>query len=144
MSEDRTITILNAFNLEKIQIVKDVGTLHSVRYTASAFDTTEGRLWCTCQRMTEWEFGIDDEVEIKALQTSTLMKHMLQQRKMGELIRLAKLYSKSSVPTISYKKNENVLISRKSNLVEVLVSSNPDANDPYRIIITIDSQNLVR
>ena len=77
VSEDRTITILNAFNLEKIQIVKDVGTLHSVRYTASAFDTTEGRLWCTCQRMTEWEFGIDDEVEIKALQTSTLMKHML-------------------------------------------------------------------
>jgi len=48
------------------------------------------------------------------------------------------------MPKISYKKNDNVLISKRSNLVEVLVSSNPEASSPYRIIITIDSKNLVR
>jgi hypothetical protein len=48
VSENRTINILNSFTLEKIQVVKDIGTLHSVRYTATAFDATQGRLWCTC------------------------------------------------------------------------------------------------
>jgi len=76
--------------------------------------------------MTEWQFGIDNQVEIKALQTSTLMKHMLEERKMGELMRLSDQYSKSSIPTISYKKNDNVLISKKSSLVDVLVATNPN------------------
>ena len=76
--------------------------------------------------MTEWQFGIDNQVEIMALQTSTLMKHMLEERKMGELMRLSDQYSKSSIPTISYKKNDNVLISKKSSLVDVLVASNPN------------------
>ena len=72
------------------------------------------------------------------------MKHVLEERKMHDLIKLADKYSKNSMPVISYKKNDNVLISEKSLLVEVLVSSNPDKDDPYRIIITIDSKNLVR
>jgi hypothetical protein len=72
------------------------------------------------------------------------MKHVLEERNMHELIKLTAMYSKSSMPTISYKKNDNVLISKNSHLVEVLISKNPDATDPYRIIITIDSRNLVR
>jgi len=72
------------------------------------------------------------------------MKHVLEDRNMHELIKLTAMYSKSSMPTISYKKNDNVLISKNSHLVEVLISKNPDATDPYRIIITIDSRNLVR
>jgi len=72
------------------------------------------------------------------------MNHVLEERKMHDLIELSNKYSKSTMPKISYKKNDNVLISKRSNLVEVLVSSNPEASSPYRIIITIDSKNLVR
>ena len=89
---------------------------------------------------------MDNQVEVQALQTSTLMKHMLEERKMHDLVRLANRYSKTMIPTISYKKTDNVLMQagKQSQLVDVMACTNPDRNDIYRIFITIDSKNLVR
>ena len=127
-------------------MIKDDTEMHSTKYTFAAFDPTIGTLWTSCQRLTEWQYGVDNQVEIQALQTSTLMKHMLEERKMHDLMKLANKYSKSMIPQICYKKTGNVLLSqgRKSNLVDVLICINPDKNDIYRIFITIDSMNLVR
>jgi hypothetical protein len=64
---DRTIIIMNAFTMDKIQVIKDHWPLHSNHFTAAQFDQTEGKLYSTCHYISEWSYAVDNEVETKAL-----------------------------------------------------------------------------
>lgn len=49
VTEDRTVLIMNAFTMEKIQVIRDHdSTLHSERYTGAEFDMESGKLWTSC------------------------------------------------------------------------------------------------
>jgi hypothetical protein len=91
-----------------------------MKFTSAAFDKVSGVLYTGCHSMKVWEARSDPNVEIQALQVDTLSKQILKERKMPDL--------NKSLDNASAMENKNgrILVTKTSELVDVLVNETDD------------------
>ena len=78
MAENRTICLWDAFRLDRIQTIKDIGYSHVPKFTSSTFDKTTGMLYVGDQQVQIWKALVDSKTEINALQVETLGKAIMK------------------------------------------------------------------
>ena len=83
VAEDRTVVLLDAFRLEKLQMIKDVAATHIPKFTSSQFDQETGNLYVGDQKIQIWKALVDSEVEINALQVLQMSKQLAKDRNVG-------------------------------------------------------------
>lgn len=67
VAADRTIYLWDAFRLERIQAIKDLGTTFATKFTSVSFDEATGSLCVGCQQVNFWKAQVDSKIEIQAL-----------------------------------------------------------------------------
>ena len=71
--EDRTVSLWDAFRLERLQTIKDQDQdIHIPKFSSASFDKQEGVLYIGDQMLQVWNCDVDPQVEINALQIQTL------------------------------------------------------------------------
>ena len=138
MAQDRSILVYDAYRLDKIQSIKDTDSTIVLKFSSVSFDESTGTLFCGCQQVNIWKAEVDSKAEIQALQVQTLSKTLMKERNMDQLMKLSG--DQNILTSTSEVKSGKVVVSNKSQLVTVLVN----ARDSKNLIITVDSDNLLR
>ena len=79
IAANRTVGVWDT-RLEKIQFINDAAGAVSKAYTSACFDARSGTLFACGLRINVFRPAIDEDVEVGALQTQQLSKHVLQAR----------------------------------------------------------------